>query len=93
MRWAVYGLVFVVTGLSISSFFVLAFSCSPPSKFWDLQGTAPGQCMAPDKQQTFYEVNGVLNIVTDICIYLTPIPLLWHVQINLVCDDTTRETF
>lgn len=49
--------------------------------------------MAPDKQQTFYEVNGVLNIVTDICIYLTPIPLLWHVQINLVCDDTTRETF
>ncbi|CAG8410370.1 unnamed protein product [Penicillium salamii] len=83
MRWAVYALVCIVAGLSISSFFVLAFSCSPPSKFWDLQGTAPGHCMAPDKQQTFYEVNGVLNIVTDIFIYITPIPMLWHVQINL----------
>jgi hypothetical protein len=40
--------------------------------------------MAPDAQQAFYEANGVLNIVTDIFIYLTPIPMLWDVQINLV---------
>lgn len=86
MRWTVYGLLFVTLGLSVSSVFVLAFSCFPPSKFWDLVGDEPGNCMTPDSQQSFYEINGVLNIVTDIFIYITPIPMLWNVQINLVSE-------
>ncbi|KAJ5512832.1 hypothetical protein N7463_002384 [Penicillium fimorum] len=83
MKWAVYVLTFVVLGLSIASGLVLAFSCFPPAKFWDLTGTVPGHCMSPTSQQTFYEANGVLNIVTDILIYLTPVPMLWKVQMPL----------
>ncbi|OQE03124.1 hypothetical protein PENVUL_c035G06518 [Penicillium vulpinum] len=83
MKWAVYALTFVVLGLSIASALVLAFSCFPPAKFWDLTGTVPGNCMSATSQQTFYEANGVLNIVTDILVYLTPIPMLWKVQIPL----------
>lgn len=84
MKWAVYALSFVVLGLSISSVLILIFSCFPPSKFWDITGTVSGHCMSASSQQTFYEANGVLNIVTDILIYLTPIPMLWKVQIPLV---------
>ncbi|KAJ6083451.1 hypothetical protein N7467_007586 [Penicillium canescens] len=83
MKWAVYALSFVVLGLSISSALILIFSCFPPSKFWDITGTVSGHCMSASSQQTFYEANGVLNIVTDILIYLTPIPMLWKVQIPL----------
>jgi hypothetical protein len=46
--------------------------------------TVSGHCMSASSQQTLYEANGVLNIVTDILIYLTPIPMLWKVQIPLV---------
>ncbi|KAL4780061.1 hypothetical protein BJX76DRAFT_339165 [Aspergillus varians] len=82
MNWAVYALLFIVIGLSIASFFILTFSCFPPSKFWDVTGTAEGHCMDPDSQQIFYEANGILNIITDILIYVVPIPMLWRVRIS-----------
>ncbi|KAL2847171.1 hypothetical protein BJY01DRAFT_246945 [Aspergillus pseudoustus] len=82
MKWAVYALLFVVIGLSISSFFILAFSCFPPSKFWDVAGTGDGKCMDPGQQQIFYEANGILNIITDVFIYIVPIPMLWGVRIS-----------
>ncbi|PLB50030.1 hypothetical protein P170DRAFT_463334 [Aspergillus steynii IBT 23096] len=82
MKWTVYFLMFFVIGISVSSFFVLAFSCYPPAMFWDVEGTVEGECMSPGSQQAFYDANGILNIVTDIFIYLTPIPMLWGVKIS-----------
>lgn len=38
--------------------------------------------MAMAPQQKFYEVNGILNIVTDILIYLLPVPMLWGLQLT-----------
>ena len=84
MKCTVYSLLFIVIGLSVPSAFILAFLCSPPSKFWDLTGTAPGKCMDPVQQQLFYDANGILNIVTDVLIYLTPIPMIWRVQVTRV---------
>lgn len=92
MKWAVYALSFVVLGLSISSALILTFSCFPPAKFWDLTGTLEGHCMSPSSQQAFYEANGILTIVTDVLIYLTPIPMLWRVQINKVSRASRRLT-
>ncbi|KAL2801594.1 hypothetical protein BJX63DRAFT_442175 [Aspergillus granulosus] len=82
MKWTVYALLFVVVGVSIASFCVLAFSCFPPAKFWDLTGAAAGKCMDPVQQQIFYEANGILNIITDVLIYIVPIPMLWGVRIS-----------
>ncbi|KAL1954331.1 hypothetical protein VTO42DRAFT_1405 [Malbranchea cinnamomea] len=82
MKWTVYSLLFFVLGLSIPSAFILAFSCTPPSKFWDFTGEAPGKCMDAKHQQAFYDANGILNIVTDVLIYITPIPMIWKVQIT-----------
>ena len=38
--------------------------------------------MSLGAQQLFYEVNGVLNIVTDILIYLLPVPMLYGLQVT-----------
>ncbi|KAL4806071.1 hypothetical protein BDV18DRAFT_160139 [Aspergillus unguis] len=83
MRWSVYALLFVEICLSIASFFVLLLTCIPPSKFWDVTGTAEGDCMLAESQQSFYEINGISNIITDVLIYLLPIPMLWNVRISM----------
>lgn len=61
MRWVVYFLMISVTGFSIASFFVLAFSCTPPSMFWDTTGTIKGHCMGTGEQQQFYNANGIIK--------------------------------
>lgn len=82
MQWLVYTVIFIVLGVSISSFFVDTLSCVPTSKFWD--STKSGHCMSSASQQKFYEINGILVIVMDILIWSVPIPMLWHVRISLV---------
>ena len=82
MQWLVYSVIFIVLGVSISSFFVDTLSCIPPSKFWN--STKSGHCMSTASQQKFYEVNGILVIVMDILIWTVPIPMLWRVRISLV---------
>ncbi|KAI0475045.1 hypothetical protein GGR56DRAFT_675211 [Xylariaceae sp. FL0804] len=83
MRYAVYALVLAVLGFSAASFFILTFTCYPPSMFWDVTGTVKGSCISPDSQQAFYDANGVLNIFIDLGIYITPMPTLWNIQISL----------
>ncbi|KAH9904380.1 hypothetical protein F4778DRAFT_789967 [Xylariomycetidae sp. FL2044] len=82
LRYWVFFLMFVVVGFSIASFFILAFSCYPPAVFWDLTGTIKGKCIEANSQQAFYDANGVINIVIDLSIYITPIPMLWNIQIS-----------
>ncbi|PWY85820.1 hypothetical protein BO94DRAFT_597978, partial [Aspergillus sclerotioniger CBS 115572] len=82
MQWLVYTVIFIVLGVSISSFFVDTLSCVPTSKFWD--PTKSGHCMSSTSQQKFYEVNGVLVIAMDILIWSVPIPMLWRVRISLL---------
>ncbi|KAL4758199.1 uncharacterized protein BDW70DRAFT_170479 [Aspergillus foveolatus] len=80
MRWAVFSVMIFNVGLSLASFIGALAACNPPSLFW----TSPGSsgCMAMDAQQLFYEVNGVLNIVTDILTYLLPVPMLYGLQLT-----------
>lgn len=61
MRWLVYFLMLSVTIFSIASFFVLTFSCTPPSMFWDTTGTVRGHCMSAESQQLFYNSNGIIK--------------------------------
>ncbi|KAL4749578.1 hypothetical protein BDW72DRAFT_213998 [Aspergillus terricola var. indicus] len=80
MRWAVFFVMFLNIGLSLASFVGALAACSPPSLFWT--NPASSGCMAMDAQQLFYEVNGVLNIVTDILTYLLPAPMLYGLQLT-----------
>lgn len=80
MRWAVFFVMFINVGLSLASFIGALAGCSPPSLFWT-DPTAEG-CMPMAPQQRFYEVNGILNIVTDILTYLLPVPMLYGLQLS-----------
>jgi hypothetical protein len=62
-RWIVYFLMAFVFALSIVTFFVLLFVCTPPSLFWDpvAQAAHPEKCLKQTTQQTFFNVNGVLK--------------------------------
>ncbi|RAK71283.1 uncharacterized protein BO72DRAFT_463958 [Aspergillus fijiensis CBS 313.89] len=81
MRWAVFFVMFLNIGLSLASFIGSLASCRPPSLFWT-SPTGDSRCMSLGAQQLFYEVNGVLNIVTDILIYLLPVPMLYGLQVT-----------
>ncbi|KAI0023975.1 hypothetical protein F4780DRAFT_686761 [Xylariomycetidae sp. FL0641] len=83
MKYIVYFQMFVLIGFQIASFFILAFSCYPPKMFWDIDGTVQGHCMSPQSQQSFYDANGVINIVIDLAIYITPMPMLWTIKVSL----------
>ncbi|KAI4699910.1 hypothetical protein J4E89_011084, partial [Alternaria sp. Ai002NY15] len=61
-RWIVYFLMAWVAALSIVTFFVLLFVCTPPSLFWDLESQAlhPEKCLKQDTQQVFFNINGIM---------------------------------
>ncbi|KAI4950303.1 hypothetical protein J4E91_004960 [Alternaria rosae] len=81
-RWIVYFLMAWVAALSIVTFFVLLFVCTPPSLFWDLAGQAlhPEQCLKQDTQQVFFNINGIMNIIQDFAIYILPMHIVWKLQ-------------
>jgi len=62
-RWIVYFLMAWVAALSIVTFFVLLFVCTPPSLFWDPAGQAlhPEKCLEQDTQQVFFNINGIMK--------------------------------
>ncbi|KAL2822104.1 hypothetical protein BJX63DRAFT_442289 [Aspergillus granulosus] len=80
MRWTVFFVMFFNVGLSLASFIGALAACSPPSLFWT--NPMSSGCMPTEQQQRFYEVNGVLNIVTDILTYLLPVPMLYGLQLT-----------
>ncbi|KAI4638641.1 hypothetical protein J4E93_009942 [Alternaria ventricosa] len=81
-RWIVYFLMAWVAALSIVTFFVLLFVCTPPSLFWDPAGQAlhPEKCLKQDTQQVFFNINGIMNIVQDFAIYILPMHIVWKLQ-------------
>ncbi|PGG98228.1 hypothetical protein AJ79_08937 [Helicocarpus griseus UAMH5409] len=80
MRWAVFVVMFFNVGLTLVSFIGALAACSPPSLFWT--NPSSSGCMPMGQQQLFYEVNGILNIVTDILTYLLPVPMLYGLHLS-----------
>lgn len=78
--WTNLGIIAVV---SIVFAFVMAFQCSPPSYFWKQVYGARGTCI--DKQIVIVSVyvHSVFSAVSDWCLGLLPIAILWGVRINM----------
>ncbi|CAO2649750.1 Nn.00g010420.m01.CDS01 [Neocucurbitaria sp. VM-36] len=81
-RWIVHFLMVWVAALSVVTFFVLLFVCTPPSLFWDPVGQAehPEKCLKLSTQQVFFNINGVMNIIQDTMIYVLPMSIVWKLQ-------------
>ncbi|EPS45014.1 hypothetical protein H072_977 [Dactylellina haptotyla CBS 200.50] len=77
VRWAIYGTTFIVVGNTIASFFVTLFSCQPVN-YWDHLLYDP--CKANLK--TALIVFGVIYIVTDVLIWVLPMPLVFQLKLK-----------
>ncbi|KAL1801157.1 hypothetical protein ACET3X_001499 [Alternaria dauci] len=81
-KWIVYFLMAWVAALSIVTFFVLLFVCTPPSLFWDPVGQAenPEKCLKQNTQQVFFNINGIMNVIQDFAMYILPLFIVWRLQ-------------
>lgn len=69
---------FVVVGYNIGVMFPLIFACTPVQKTWDLT-VLEGSCI--DRTPVFI-ATAVLNMVTDICLLVLPIPMIAKLQMS-----------
>ncbi|KAK1845715.1 hypothetical protein CCHR01_11674 [Colletotrichum chrysophilum] len=84
MRWAVHSLTVVVIGMGVGHFVMSVIECSPPEVFWTSKGDRiiyMQQCMTQSKQQAFWDAAGIIVIITDICLWICPIPMIWNLQL------------
>lgn len=70
---------FISAGFGIGSILSAGFQCIPLSMLWEIG--VSGKCF---DVVWFYFANSAINIVTDMIIYLMPIPTLWKLQLPVV---------
>lgn len=75
--WATLGL---IIGYSVGIFFSLLFACSPIAMSWDV-GITEGSCI---NRPTLYIATAVANILSDIILFILPIPMVIKLQIPLM---------
>lgn len=71
-RTVVHIVMCIVTGYSFALIFVLIFSCRPIQMGWDAAIT-DGECV---NRPAVYIATAIVNIVTDLCILVLPIPMV-----------------
>ncbi|KAF3001683.1 hypothetical protein E8E14_007899 [Neopestalotiopsis sp. 37M] len=69
-------LMLVIGGWSLSQVFVGIFICQPVAKFWN--DSLDGHCI-PNLPQWY--INAAGNIVTDIAVFILPLPVLGHLHL------------
>ena len=75
--WFTYALIVIVTGYTTASALTVIFGCSPVRKAW-----APnlhGHCIQTVDVAVF---TAVMNVMTDLTIFLLPLPLLWRLRLE-----------
>ncbi|KAF4421370.1 Satratoxin biosynthesis SC1 cluster protein 4 [Colletotrichum fructicola] len=86
MRWIVFGLMAVVIATGIAHAGISIFECSPPAIFWTFGGNFRifgEHCMTAATQQKFWDATGAIVVVTDLCLWLCPLPMVWSLQLPI----------
>jgi hypothetical protein len=68
--------IFIVGGWALSQTFVGIFACTPVRGFWDT--TIESKCI-PNIPQWY--INAAGNIITDVAVFVLPIPAIWKLQL------------
>jgi len=71
MRRAIYASGALVIAYGLLAVCANMFMCTPIAKFWD--ASIPGHCA---NQQTIWFCTAAINIVSDVIIFLLPMPAL-----------------
>lgn len=77
MKRVIWALGTVIMLWAVSQLLVVIFSCSPVDKFWNTD--VEGHCMS---NLPFWYINAAGNIVTDLAIFIMPLPVLNKLQLR-----------
>ena len=77
-RWSIWGVIAFIFGYTVGIFFGLIFSCSPISVSWDI--TVTGECI---NRPALYIATAVSNIISDIILFVLPMPMVVKLQLPL----------
>ncbi|KAL9942757.1 hypothetical protein ACHAQF_006682 [Verticillium nonalfalfae] len=81
-RWIIWANLAVIAAISAAFFFILVFQCSPPSHFWTQVYGTDGHCYSKLIVTYATTVHSCVSCLSDWCLGLLPIALLWNVKIN-----------
>ncbi|KAG7105258.1 hypothetical protein HYQ44_016570 [Verticillium longisporum] len=81
-RWIIWANFAVIAAISAAFFFILVFQCSPPSHFWTQVYGTDGHCYSKLIVTYTTTVHSCVSCLSDWCLGLLPIALLWNVKIN-----------
>ncbi|KAM0287677.1 hypothetical protein ACHAQH_000206 [Verticillium albo-atrum] len=81
-RWIIWINLAVVSVVSIAFFFLLVFQCSPVHFFWRQLYGMQGSCINRNIVPYATIFHSVISALSDWCLGLLPIALLWNVDIN-----------
>lgn len=81
--WIIWINLVITSVVSIAFFLVLIFQCNPPAFFWRQLYGDEGYCHSKLMVTYSTTVYSVLSALSDWCLGLLPIAILWSVKINL----------
>ena len=77
-RCCIWLVMFITSGYIFSNFWTNMFVCQPIAKYWRPQ--TPGHCISV---ATDIDVFTSLNFITDLMIFILPLPMIWRIQLSL----------
>lgn len=69
----------VLAAEGVEATMVVVFHCKPMDKAWNIQ--KEGTCL---NLKLFYYVSFAIKFVTDVCLFIQPIPAVWKLQLSKV---------
>jgi len=76
-RYCTWTTMFITFGYLFSNFWTQIFGCQPITKYWKPE--TPGHCILTLKADYGY---GSLNFITDLLIFVLPLPMVWRLQLS-----------
>lgn len=76
-RYCTWTVMFITSGYLFSNFWTQLFGCQPIAKYWKPE--TPGHCILTLKADYGY---GSLNFITDLLIFILPLPMVWRLQLS-----------
>jgi hypothetical protein len=72
--WAIFAFLAI---WSLEFILVMTFQCTPISFFWTRAAGTVGKCV---NATTMYAVNAGIHILTDLFLYIFPMPFIWKLH-------------
>ena len=77
-RYATFATMFIIFGYLFSNFWTQLFGCHPFDK--EFNKKLPGHCIDQIKSDYAY---GSLNFITDLILFVLPLPMIWKLQLDI----------